>query len=175
MQSKDKQDFSGEIAQYNIPLKPEAQRVSATADIYIVRHGMSDYNFDALVTVSKYGDQSDELRNLQKRRDIVDTPLHPIGAMQCEANKDSVHCLNAKYVLVSPMRRAMQTCIGMFKHHPKVKEMRFIVVPLVREILHTVCDVPSCVYELQRNFAKGEDICEGIEFDFGHLKHAGDP
>ena len=86
-----------------------------------------------------------------------------------------MHCLNAKYVLVSPLRRAMQTCVEMFKDHPKVKSIKFIVVPLVREVLHTVCDVPCCVHELQRTFAKGEPACEGIEFDFSHLKHAGEP
>lgn len=72
------------------------------------------------------------------------------------------------------MRRAMQTCIGMFKDHPKVAEIKFIVVPLVREILHTVCDMPICVHELIRTFAKGEEACQGIEFDFSLLMH-GEP
>jgi broad specificity phosphatase PhoE len=68
---------------------------------------MSHYNYKSLVVRTKHGDKSEEYASLMASTDNVDTPLHPIGEKQCEANKDAVHCLNAKYVLVSPMRRAM--------------------------------------------------------------------
>jgi hypothetical protein len=127
-----------------------------------------------MIVRRQFSEESDEFTTLMKSPEIVDTPLHPIGEMQCEANKEAVHCLNAKYVLVSPMRRAMQTCVSMFKDHPRVADIKFIVVPLVREILHTVCDMPICVHELIRTFAKGEEVCHGIEFDFSLLMH-GEP
>jgi len=98
--------------------------------------------------VREHGEESDEFFSMQKDKQFIDTPLHPIGVLQCEANSGAVHCLNAKYVLVSPMMRAMQTCVGMFKDHPRVANIKFIVVPILREILHTVCDVPCCAREL---------------------------
>jgi hypothetical protein len=63
----------------------------------------------------------------------------------------------------------------MFKDHPNVKNIKFIVVPLVREILHTVCDVPICAQELMKTFAKGSPASHGIEFDFKLLAHNGCP
>jgi hypothetical protein len=38
-------DFQSIIKNLGIELKPAPQRVSDTADIYIVRHGLSDFNY----------------------------------------------------------------------------------------------------------------------------------
>ena len=72
----------------------------------------------------------------------IDPELHePIGVAQAEANAFKVHALNTKYVMVSPMQRAMQTAIHMFKGHPNLANIRFIVEPMIHEILHTTCDM----------------------------------
>jgi broad specificity phosphatase PhoE len=54
------------------------------------------------------------------RRDpaLVDPDLHPIGLMQCDINANKAHAINFTRVFVSPMNRAIQTAIGMFKGHP---------------------------------------------------------
>ena len=39
------------------------------------------------------------------------------------------------------MQRAMQTCIHLFKNHPNKKQIRFIVLPIVREVLETSNDI----------------------------------
>ena len=84
----------------------------------MVRHAMSVFNYQSMKIKQKYGETSEELFKLRASRDNIDTVQHPIGEMQCLANREAVHCLNAKYVLVSPMRRALQTSILMFKDHP---------------------------------------------------------
>ena len=63
----------------------------------------------------------------------------------------------------------------MFKDHPQKKEIKFIMVPILREILHTLCDVPHDVYSVMDSFANGKEACHGIDFDFTLLKGFGDP
>mmetsp|Transcript_39569 Transcript_39569/g.51840 ORF Transcript_39569/g.51840 Transcript_39569/m.51840 type:complete len:141 (+) Transcript_39569:220-642(+) len=49
-----------------------------------------------------------------------------------------LHC-----VIVSPLRRAMQTAYLLLKDRPDFEQINFIVNPLCREHLHTAGDVPS--------------------------------
>jgi broad specificity phosphatase PhoE len=46
-------------------------------------------------------------------------------------------------VFVSPLRRALQTAYLVFRRHPNFGNIRFIVHPLLRENMHTVCDIPE--------------------------------
>ena len=50
---------------------------------------------------------------------------------------------NIKTVLISPLRRALQTAHLLFKDHPNFSEIKFIVHPMLRENMHTVCDIPE--------------------------------
>jgi hypothetical protein len=44
----------------------------------------------------------------------------------------------------------MQTAHLLFKDHPNFSEIKFIVHPLLRENMHTVCDIPEN-FELVKN------------------------
>lgn len=136
---------------------------------------MSIYNYEAMKCREEFGENSEKFTQLMNSHDNIDTVLHPIGEMQCHANKEAVHCLNVKYVLVSPLRRTIQTCILMFKNHPQKKDIKFILVPILREVLHTLCDVPTDVHCIMEQFAQGKEACHGIDFDFTLLKANGDP
>ena len=46
-------------------------------------------------------------------------------------------------VLVSPLRRALETAYLLFKNTSYFNSLNFVVVPLLRENLHTVCDIPQ--------------------------------
>ena len=63
--------------------------------------------------------------------------VEPTGFEQAEANAEQVNSLNVKYVWVSPMLRTMQTAVHMFKGHPNLANIRFIVEPRIRAILTT--------------------------------------
>ena len=73
---------------------------------------------------------------------MTDPDLHPIGVLQCEMNCESLYPINFARVFVSPMNRAMLTCINMFKGHPNAKNIKFMVLPLCREVFHTSNDIP---------------------------------
>jgi len=69
----------------------------------------------------------------------------------------------------------MQTAIHMFKNHPKVKEIKFVVLPLCHEIAHSCHDIPQDVNFILDKYAAGQSICEGITFDFSLIKSFGIP
>ena len=61
------------------------------------------------------------------------------------------------------------TTINIFKNHPDKKSLKFVVMPLVREVMKTMNDVAMDVDKLVEKYAAGNDICEGIDFDFTAL------
>jgi hypothetical protein len=54
----------------------------------------------------------------------------------------------------------------MFKDHPNKSTITFIVLPIVRELLHTSNDMPADIWMVIKKYAAGEPICEGLLFDF---------
>ena len=58
------------------------------------------------------------------------------------------------------------TTINMFKNHPQKNELKFVVIPLVREVMKTMNDVAMDINVLVEKFKPGQEICAGIEFDF---------
>lgn len=60
---------------------------------------------------------------------------------------------------VSPLVRAIETAYFLFKDHPDKPLIK--VVPLMREHLHSVCDIPSNINEIEKRFKKGV-----LKFDF---------
>ena len=61
------------------------------------------------------------------------------------------------------------TTIHMFKNHPNKANIKFVVIPLVREVLHTCCDIAMDVNELLEKYGNGKPAACGINFDFSAL------
>jgi len=107
---------------------------------------------------------------------LVDADLHPIGYLQCEVNAPKVAPINFTRVFVSPMNRAMQTCIGMFKNHPIVANIKFTILPISREIWCGSQDIPQDVNVLLERYADGKPDAQGLKFDFSYIMGChGDP
>jgi len=47
----------------------------------------------------------------------------------------------------------------MFKNHPTKKNIKFIVLPIVREVLETSNDIASDIYEIIEKYSPGKEIC----------------
>ena len=47
------------------------------------------------------------------------------------------------------------TTIEMFKTHPNLDKIRFVVIPLVREVLHTINDVCMDVNIMMKKYSHG--------------------
>lgn len=95
--------------------------------------------------------------------------------MQCEAAHPVVNSVDFPVVFCSPMQRCIMTTIHMFKNHPNKDKIKFIILPIVREVLHTISDIAMDVNELMAKFADGQPGNFGIKFDWSRLSMFGNP
>jgi hypothetical protein len=51
------------------------------------------------------------------------------------------------------MRRAIETAYLVFREAPQFAEIEFIVMPTIRERLHTTCDVPESFSEVYEEWS----------------------
>lgn len=137
-----------------------------SASYILIRHAYSEYNHKAYEIEQTHGEDSKEMLELRGDRTMYDPGLHEIGVLQAESNQANVNSINFKVVFVSPMQRALQTCIHLFKNHPNKKNVRFIVLPVVREVLETSNDIAQDIDHIVEKYSAGKEICHGLHFDF---------
>ena len=115
--------------------------------VYLLRHANSNFNYAWAQTLSliEQGTHTNEaLTNLSFDTALLDCPLSELGRAQCmKAQTEARQLKEVKTVFVSPLRRALQTAYLVFKDHPNFKNIKFIMHPDLREVAHTVCDVPD--------------------------------
>lgn len=112
---------------------------------------------------------NEEFRKLKGDPTLTDPDLHTIGVRQCEANAAKVEAINFTRCFVSPMQRALQTAIHMFKNHPNKANITFIVLPLIHEFYHTSNDIPADYMKVVNRYAPGQAECHGVKFDFSMI------
>jgi len=66
----------------------------------------------------------------------------------------------------------METCVHLFKSHPNLSNIKFVVVPILREVLESSSDIAMDMEEMMERFSSGT---EGIRFDFSYLMLQGAP
>lgn len=54
----------------------------------------------------------------------------------------------------------------MFKNHFSKGSIKFVVIPVIREMMKSMNDVAMDINVLAAKYAPGNDICCGIHFDF---------
>lgn len=77
-------------------------------------------------------------------------------------------------VFISPLQRTLQTCIHLFKKHPHKSNIKFVVCPIIREVLETANDIALDANEIIEKYSDLEFTC-GIEFDFSMMYLYGEP
>src|SRR3712207_1428223 len=93
--------------------------------VHCIRHGQSTFN------AAWAAAQEDPLH--------WDAPLSELGRRQVEAAAARVRDIPYELIVTSPLTRALQTTLGIFKDHPSVG--RVVVECLHREHLANSCDV----------------------------------
>ena len=140
--------------------------------VIYIRHAQSVFNVWSH-TLSRHPTEKDKIKYAEEYKEfgeitfkfdlkLWDPHLSSIGRMQtetCTLYKDKPIFT----VFVSPLRRAMETCEGIFKSHPNHDKIHFIVHPLIREILNNTNDMPILLQEIK-------DIYEPLGYDFGYFK-----
>ena len=79
-------------------------------------------------------------------------------------SQSEVNQFNYSIVYTSPLRRALETTLHMFKNHPNKYKIKFIVLPMAAETMNSASDIGSDVNELQQQFKDRE-----IQFDFSNI------
>ncbi|CDW86509.1 UNKNOWN [Stylonychia lemnae] len=171
------EDLQELIERLNIKLRQDSipdEDLKNTSFI-IIRHGYSEYNYRDQVITDQHGVDSDAFRQLKVDKTLTDPGLHQIGVLQCESNQDNINRINFKVVFVSPMQRAIQTAINMFKKHPNLQNIKFIILPIAREVLETSNDVSPDIEKIVEKYSPGQSICEGLNFNFSMVYLYGIP
>lgn len=134
----------------------------------MVRHGTSVFNWISaeIKKVHPGGDYTEEHKKAMVREDTIDPDLHEFGIMQAELARESVNKLNVRTVFVSPVQRAIQTAVHMFKDHPNKANITLVVVPIMREIMHTANDIPADYDKVMERYGEGAPDAFGLKFDF---------
>ncbi|KRX09965.1 hypothetical protein PPERSA_08366 [Pseudocohnilembus persalinus] len=134
--------------------------------VNIIRHAQSEFN---LAQELKGGEAATrhahaECLNIKFDPLYYDAGITQKGFQQTERARESCQDKNIKLVIVSPFKRALQTCYEIFKEH---KNKPVIVVdPLFREMLLSSCDIGSLVLESKKEFD---------EFNFDFLQNYENP
>ena len=145
--------------------------------IWLVRHGLSVFNYWSRT----YGHRAAEFGNvnaveadpdykyLMTIKDKADTrladpDLHKKGMAQAQKAQEKINQMNVRYVFVSPLKRTLDTCKGIFGSYPKKGQLIIKVNPLVRELMGSPCDVP--VDTLTKRRAEYEPL----GYDFSQLE-----
>ena len=117
---------------------------NASRTILCIRHGESTFNAAWAAT------GADPLH--------YDARLSAVGREQVGQARAVLRRHAVELVLVSPLTRALETAVGVFRDHPSLPPMR--VVPLLRERVENSCDVGRAPAALAAEFP-------GL--DFAHL------
>ena len=114
--------------------------------VMILRHGQSQFN----AAMKNLG----EILKAEKNMSLIDAPISEEGHKQClKASKEALTLLpNVKIVVVSPLRRALETAYHTFKAHPNIGNIRFILNPDVRESMNSICDIPNPILDTINEF-----------------------
>lgn len=124
----------------------------------LCRHANSRYNF-AFEHEYKSDSSNDNLLDVMTRPSLRDCTLSMLGYEQAVYASKYAHKFKVHTVYVSPLVRAIETAYFLFKDHPDKPKLK--VVPLMREHLHSVCDIPSSISLIEARFKKGV-----LEMDF---------
>jgi hypothetical protein len=63
----------------------------------------------------------------------------------------------------------------LFKNHPNKKDIRFIVLPVAREVLETSNDIALNIDHIMEKYSQDKELCQGINFDFSYNLLHGQP
>lgn len=131
--------------------------------LYVIRHAESEYNA-AMKTAIRLDRQSfahEEDRVVKFCPDYIDCGVSEKGYKQCEALREELAKINFKYVIVSPLKRALITTSELFSKHPS--NPKVIVEPMMTEMLLSNCDVGGNVLESRTRFNYDFSFLDTVE------------
>ncbi|KAL4472398.1 hypothetical protein ABPG74_018347 [Tetrahymena malaccensis] len=164
--------YRDKIRKLNILLFNPPIRSPSKAQLIIIRHAFSEINLKMKEFLTEKFDEVKENKNHPERKQIIlsrediDSPLHEIGILQCINNQKHINLIDFSIVLVSPLKRALQTCIYLFQTHPNRKEIKFLVFPQAAEKLSNTSSFSPDTFTSQKEEISQLASRFEIEFDY---------
>lgn len=149
----------------------DLEMIKRGSQVLLLRHANSQYNYE-FTQMEKFEYTDEDYKALRIKKDLRDAHLSKLGVKQCIKAQALANQLKVEYVLVSPLRRAMETAYHVFKTHPSFDSMKFIVVPKLREAVDTTCDIPVSVIETIEEFKeKFKNLDDSLFKEYGDVNH----
>ena len=134
--------------------KQDANLISNCSQVILLRHAKSTSNTQRQdLRLDPNFDES-ELISVKVDKSFRDAELSESGFKQCEKVQDFFNDQKVHTVLISPLRRALQSAYHIFKVHPNFNEIRFVLVPKMREIINTSQSFPANINTSIQEFSK---------------------
>lgn len=134
-------DINEEI-DYDIDLINEGSQV------VLLRHAKTVFNeAQTVLNMMPTWDES-EMIALNTLEEMRDWKLTSFGFEQCDKAEEAAAGIKVHTVFISPFRRALQTAYEIFKSHPQLNDIKFVLMPKMREGLNTSNDIPVDIEEV---------------------------
>lgn len=121
-----------------------------SCQVLIQRHAMSMAN-ESYAQIKDHSN-FEELSKWICDPTLRDPRLSETGHHQCREARSLVNSLKIHTVFVSPLRRTLETAYLTYRTHPDFENIRFIVLPAIRESLNTSSDIPSDIDQVIEEF-----------------------
>ena len=155
----------------NKPCKDFVKKLKSGSQVILLRHAETKYNELKKGLLSREHTEEDILR-IKTNLDNWDTSLTQFGMQQWEITAEVVSKLKVEIVLVSPMKRTMQTAYNVFKNHSNFNNIEFVVVPKLKELLGSVADIPKDLFRTINQFKdKFPNFNCSLIQDYNDMRH----
>ncbi|KRX07723.1 hypothetical protein PPERSA_05786 [Pseudocohnilembus persalinus] len=120
--------------------------------VHIIRHAESEYNKAQFEFGGYQAATQFKYEHIGHKYDpnLMDPAITEKGIEQCKLAREKIKELNVKLVIVSPLKRTLQTCHEIFKnsHHKPI----FIAQPQFREHMQSTCDIGGNIEESKKDY-----------------------
>lgn len=144
-------------------------------DIILARHAKAVVNVHK--KSAKHHRDYERLNGIKYDTKYIDSEISEEGWKGIEIFSEKMKDLNIKYVLVSPLKRAMHTAIAGLQEHPNFENIKFVIFPCLKACLTATMDMTSMsLEELKESYERqfpGVNLTfdtYGID-DFGKWEH----
>jgi len=122
------------------------QNDSQSDSIFLIRHAQSKFNVAEHAALARGAD----VYQYKFNTELIDAGISDLGVEQTKGAAEILKDVNIKVVFTSPLRRCCQTTYHIFKNHPN--KPKVIVVPILREIFSSACDVSEDIRRIKKEF-----------------------
>ncbi|CAI2376113.1 unnamed protein product [Moneuplotes crassus] len=118
----------------------DMDHIQNSSKVLLVRHANTLFNLAYVKMLHEKGFGKEVCEFLQDES-YRDTPLSEFGIEQCNYASKYANQLDIDLVLISPMRRTLQTAHYLLKLHPQKEDIKYVVHPGFRELLYGYSEI----------------------------------